>query len=363
MRYWLALNLVNGLGDVLTKSLFTRFDSAESVFKASKKELTGIEGIGEKIVDAIYGFSDWDRVESELEKYKKSGFSFLPLNDPRYPKPLIQTYNPPPFLYMKGEMIPEDQVSIAIVGSRLPDRYGRMVTESIAGELASLGVTVVSGMARGIDSIAQEEALKRGGRTIAVLGSGLDVVYPPENKKLYKDISEKGALLSEFLIGTPPIAQNFPRRNRIISGISLGVLVVQASEKSGSLISASFAIDQNKEVFAVPGNIDRKLSRGTNWLLKKGAKLVETVDDVLGEIEILKNLKSGESGERPEAVLPLLSDKEKAVYSVLGAEAIHVDNIIKLTGLESSNVLSLLLSLELNGFVTQCPGKNFCRKI
>jgi DNA processing protein len=218
-------------------------------------------------------------------------------------------------------------------------------------------------MARGIDSIAQEEALKHGGRTIAVLGSGVDVVYPPENVKLYKDIAASGAVLSEFLIGTPPLAQNFPRRNRIISGISLGVVVVQASDKSGSLISASFALDQNKEVFAVPGNVDRKLSRGTNWLIKKGAKLVETVDDILSEIEVLRSLKGENTRDLFENILSSLSDKEKAVYSVLGGEPLHVDEIIKLTGLETSNVLSLLLSLELNGYVAQQPGKLFRRRL
>jgi DNA processing protein len=362
-RYWIALSFVNGLGDVLIKNLFTAFGSAERVFKSSEAELVKRGGISEKLAKAVKSFDEWQSVDDEIAKIKKSGLAFLPLEDPLYPNQLVQIYNPPPYLYMKGDLLPRDRISVAIVGSRVPDRYGRVVTETLSGELAALGVTIVSGMARGIDSIAQEEALKRGGRTVAVLGSGADVVYPPENVKLYKDIAGSGAVLSEFLIGTPPLAQNFPRRNRIISGISLGVVVVQASDKSGSLISASFALDQNKEVFAVPGNVDRKLSRGTNWLIKKGARLVETVDDILSEIEALRGLKGAGSQDLFENVLSALSDKEKAVYSVLGGEPLHVDEIIKLTGLETSNVLSLLLSLELNGYVAQQPGKLFRRRL
>jgi len=362
-RYWIALSFVNGLGDVLIKNLYTAFGSAERVFKSSESELLEVGRISEKLARAVKSFDEWESVDAEIAKIKKSGLAFLPLGDPKYPDQLVQIYNPPPYLYMKGDLLPRDRVSVAIVGSRVPDRYGRVVTETLSGELASLGVTIVSGMARGIDSIAQEEALKRGGRTVAVLGSGVDVVYPPENVKLYKDIAGSGAVLSEFLLGTPPLAQNFPRRNRIISGISLGVVVVQASDKSGSLISASFALDQNKEVFAVPGNVDRKLSRGTNWLIKKGARLVETVDDILSEIEVLRSLKGASSPDLFENILSSLSDKEKAVYSVLGGEPLHVDEIIKLTGLETSNVLSLLLSLELNGYVAQQPGKLFRRRL
>lgn len=363
LKYWIALGFVEGVGDVLTKSLYARFRGAEEVFKASRGELGEVEGIRNKTVDAILGFDDWERVEKEVQKIEAAGYPFIPLSDERYPETLLHIYNPPPFLFVKGDMVPEDRISVAIVGTRLPDRYGRTVTEALAGELAALGVTIVSGMARGIDSIAQEEALRRGGRTIAVLGSGIDVVYPPENRKLYNEISENGAVISEFLLGTPPVAQNFPKRNRVISGLSLGVVVVQASDKSGSLISASFALDQNKEVFAVPGNVGRKLSRGTNWLIKKGARLVETVDDILSEVEALRTLKGAHSHETREASIPSLSSEEKTVYSVLGSEPVHVDRIIQLTGFESSSVLSLLLSLELNGFVVQHPGKLFRRRL
>ena len=353
--------MVNGIGGVLAKNLFVKFHNAEDIFKASKKELSQAEGIGDKHIESILSFNDWDEVGQELAKIEKRGIKLLPLNDPDFPASLLQTYNPPPFLYMNGEILPKDKLSIAIVGSRIPDRYGRLMAESLSGELASMGVTIVSGLARGIDSIAQAQALKRGGRTIGVLGCGLDIVYPPENVKLYKEVSQNGAILSEFSLGTPPIAQNFPRRNRIISGLSLGVVVVQASEKSGSLISASFALDQNKEVFAVPGNADKKLSRGANWLIKKGAKLVETVDDILSEVEALRGLQSTDMLELgwTEKNISSLSDNQREVFSVLTREPLHIDEIIRLTGIESSNLLSILLSLELNDFIAQLPGKHF----
>jgi len=243
--------MVSGIGGVFTKNLFNKFQNPEDIFKAPKKELLKVEGIGDKHIESIKNFNDWDKVDQELEKIEKRGIKLLPLNDPDFPDSLSQTYNPPPYLYIYGEILPQDKLSIAIVGSRVPDQYGRLMAESLSGELTSLGVTIVSGLARGIDSIAQSEALKRGGRTIGVLGCGLDIVYPPENVKLNKKVSQNGAILSEFPLGTPPLAQNFPRRNRIISGLSLGVVVVQASEKSGSLISASFALDQNREVFKI----------------------------------------------------------------------------------------------------------------
>jgi len=360
-KYWIALSMINGIGGVLTKNLFNRFQNPEDIFKAPGKELLKVEGIKGRNVESIKSFEDWETIEKELAKIEKRRIKLLALNNPAFPPALMQTYNPPPILYMRGEILPKDNLSIAIVGSRIPDRYGRSMAESLSGELASMGVTIVSGLARGIDSIAQSEALKRGGRTIGVLGCGLDTVYPPENRKLYKEVSQNGAVLSEFPLGTPPIAQNFPRRNRIISGLSLGVVVVQASEKSGSLISASFALDQNKEVFAVPGNADKKLSRGTNWLIKKGAKLVETVDDILSEVEALRGFQSADTLDLGliEKNTSSLSENQREVFSVLKREPIHIDEIIRLTGIESSNLLSVLLTLELNDFVIQLPGKYF----
>ncbi|MCH7517700.1 MAG: DNA-protecting protein DprA [Candidatus Dadabacteria bacterium] len=360
-KYWIALSMVSGIGGVLTKNLFNKFQNPEDIFKAPKKELLKVEGIGDKHIESIKNFDNWDKAGQELEKIEKRGIKLLPLNDPDFPDSLSHTYNPPPYLYMYGEILPQDKLSIAIVGSRMPDQYGRLMAESLSGELTSLGVTIVSGMARGIDSIAQSEALKRGGRTIGVLGCGLDIVYPPENVKLNKKVSQNGAILSEFPLGTPPLAQNFPRRNRIISGLSLGVVVVQASEKSGSLISASFALDQNREVFAVPGNVGEKLSRGTNWLIKRGAKLVETVDDIISEVEALRNLNREDSPDedRIEKIVSSLTQNQKEVFLVLKRDPLHIDEIIRLTGIEPSNLLSILLTLELNDYVAQLPGKHF----
>jgi len=352
--------MVNGVGVVLTRNLLSEFDKAEEIFKASKKKLIQIDGINEKTAESIKKFDDWELADQELLKIEKWGISLLTLNDPDYPKALFQTYNPPLLLYVKGEIIERDEISMAIVGSRLPDRYGRTVAQTLSGELASLGITIVSGLARGIDSFAHEAAIKAGGRTIGILGCGLDQIYPPENKKLYTEVSQNGAVISEFNLGTPPIAQNFPRRNRIISGLSLGVVVVQASEKSGSLISASFALDQNKEVFAVPGHIDHKLSRGTHWLIKRGAKLVETVDDIINEIDSLRSLQGKDLFEedRRGKILATLTKSQKEVFSVLSSDPVHIDEINKLTGIEPSSLLSTLLTLELNDVVVQLPGKH-----
>lgn len=354
--------MVEGVGYVSAKKLLAEFESPENLFKTSKSELGRIKKIfergSENIIEAISSFSDWILVEEEIQAILKHGFHVLTLGDTAYPESLFNIYNPPLILYVKGEILPQDSLSVAIVGTRIPDRYGRTVTQRLSGELAARGITIVSGMARGIDSIAQEEALKRGGRTIAVLGSGLDVIYPPENDKLYDQISQNGAVISEFPLGTGPLGQNFPQRNRVISGLSLGVIVVQASQKSGSLITASFALDQNKEVFAVPGEAGKKLSFGPNWLIKKGAKLVENAEDVIIELGIALGESTEVTFDR-QSVLDSLTKNEKTVYSVFKTEALHVDEIIKLTNMEPSNVLSVLLSLELNGFVVQLQGKHF----
>lgn len=362
LKYWIALNMVEGVGDVTAKKLVAEFGSPEALFKAKKRELTRIksalETSSDRLIEAISSFSGWMLVDEEINNAKKLGIRIVPMDNPEYPESLRQIYNPPPVFYIKGHLLPEDSLSVAIVGSRIPDRYGRTVTEKIAGGLAGRGVTVVSGMARGIDSIAQEEAVKKGGRTIAVLGSGLDVVYPPENDRLYEQISERGAVISEFPLGTGPLGQNFPQRNRVISGLSLGVIVIQASKKSGSLITASFALDQGRDVFAVPGEAGRKLSFGPNWLIKKGATLVESAEDVLSELGIALSDELPEAVDRT-ALIESLSEKEKAVYSVFKKEPIHIDEIIKLSGIEPSGVLSVLLSLELSGYIKQMQGKYF----
>jgi DNA processing protein len=357
-KYWIALKMVHGVGEVLFRNLLAKFHSPKSVFDAGLNEVEKVEGIGEKVGQAIKGFSNWNKAEEEINRIERLGFKLSLLTDPTYPRNLFNTYNPPPFLYMKGQILPCDDIAVAIVGTRTPDRYGRLVTQRLAEELSHRGITVISGMARGIDSIAHLGGLRGGGRSIAVLGSGLDVIYPPENKKLYEEISNRGAVISEFPLGTIPDSVNFPKRNRIISGLSLGVVVVQASDKSGSLITASFALEQNREVFAVPGNIETKLSRGTNKLIKQGAKLVESVEDILSEIEVLKGFNEAKSVDN-SVFLSEFSEDEKAIYSTLKDESLHIDEITKLTGINSAKALSLLLSLELGGLVIQLPGKVF----
>lgn len=357
-EYWIALSGINGLGGVTYKNLISRYSDPQKVFSADYKDLLKIEGIHPNIVKLIKEFDDWEPVKEEVEKLKKLKLDLLVLTDPAYPKNLYNIYNPPPYLYIAGKITKDDKRAISIVGSRIPDVYGKKVTEQIAAELARNGITVVSGLARGIDSIAHRACLKAGGRTLAVLGSGIDFVYPPENKSLYKEISQNGAVLSEFKIGTKPEASNFPRRNRIISGLSLGTLVVQATEKSGSLITAEFALEQNREVFAIPGNIGSKLSKGANKLIKKGAKLVNDVDDILEEIGGFigaKNKKKVLNTVQIEGLEPA----ERLIYEILSNEQLHIDQIIKMSNLDSSTVLANLLSLELNGIVSQLPGKYF----
>ncbi len=328
------------------RNLPAKFHSPKSVFEAGLNEIEKVDGFGEKVGQAIKGFSDWNKAEQEISRIERLGFKLSLLTDSTYPRNLFNTYDPPPFLYIKGEILPCDDIAVAIVGTRAPDRYGRLVTQRLAEGLSQRGITIISGMARGIDSIAHLGGL-RGGRTIAVLGSGLDVIYPLENKKLYEEISNHGAVVSEFPLGTISDSVNFPKRDRIISGLSLGVVVVQASDKSGSLITASFALEQNREVFALPGNIETKLSWGTNKLIKQEAKLVESVEDILSEIEALRGFKEAKS------------EDEKAIYSTLKDESLHIDEITKLTGINSARALSLLLSLELGGLVIQPPGKVF----
>ena len=358
-KYWIALSYVNGIGEVGFRHLINKFQNPFNVFRARSKELESVDGIGEKTAQNIINFREWDRVEKEIQNIKKHGYRLIVLTDPDYPKNLTHIFNPPPFIYIKGNIIQDDRLAIAVVGSRVTNRYGRAVAERFTEELVSRGITIVSGMARGIDSVAHHVALRTGGRTIAVLGSGLDVVYPPENIKLYEEISENGAVISELPLGSDPDAVNFPKRNRIISGLSLGVVVVQASQRSGSLITASYALEQNREVFAVPGNIGSALSGGTNRLIKQGAKLVDSVDDILTEIEAFRTLGLSQHSNNINKLQNELSDEERTIYSIMKSEPVHIDEIISISGTPPSKVLSILLSLELNGLVTQLPGMMF----
>jgi DNA processing protein len=374
LKYWVALKWVEGVGNVGYKALLTAFGTPQKVFASPLSMIKAVPGIGEQTAHQIKHFSDWEKVEKELDCAKRTGVSIVTSQDSLYPPHLACIYDPPAYLYVKGCM-KEDDVNVAFVGSRAASTHGLFTTERLCRELALQGVTIVSGMARGIDSAAHRGALTGRGRTIAVLGCGLDIVYPPENEKLLSQIVANGAVISEFPFGTRPNAPNFPARNRIISGISLGVVVVEAGEKSGSLITARIALEQGREVFAVPGSIDVSGSRGTNKLIKQGAKLIENIDDILEEIlpqarRIPVSVKAEPSGDnavnrrekREPAPDKALTENEKAIWQSLSQKPVHIDEIIASTGRMAPEVLSGLLNLELKGVIEQKPGKMYVRK-
>ncbi len=360
--YWLALSLTPGVGSIFIKRLLDRFQTPEAVFRAPMKELLQIEGLGEKVAREIQRGPLEKMVEKELVLLKEAGGKMITLRDEDYPMRLKDIYDPPALLYVRGELRREDELAIAIVGSRKTSPYGRWITEKIGQDLARHGVTVVSGMARGIDSVAHMGALQGGGRTVAVLGCGVDVIYPSENRNLFHQIIEHGAVLSEFPMGSPPEGGHFPKRNRIISGLSIGVVIVQASAESGSLITAGYALEQGREVFAVPGNVGAEGSRGTNQLIKEGAKLVESTEDILEEI-LPQWKREKEMLPKTETPVPDLSEEEKVLYRLLGESPLHIDAIIRESQLDPGRVSSLLLNLELKGLISQWPGKCFSKKM
>lgn len=354
-KYWIALTEVSDIGPVTARKLLALYKRPEAIFKASYKELCGIPGIGVKRAKGIKEYSGWEKIESDIKKLDSKGIRIVTLNDKDYPETLKNMEDAPLVLYIKGTIQKEDKYAVAIVGSRRPTPYGRFVAEKFSSELSSMGFTIVSGMARGIDGLAHTTAIKSGGRSIAVLGSGIDVPYPPENKVLMEKVAASGYVMSEFPLGTPPDRENFPKRNRLISGLSLGVLVVEATADSGSLITAGYAVEQGKEVFAIPGNINSPNSAGTNELIKKGAKLVQNVEDVIEELApVLKGFMRAKERAKVE-----LSDEEKRLCDIMTPEPKHVDAISRESHLPSSKVLGILLSLELKGVVKQTEGKKF----
>jgi DNA processing protein len=359
----LILNTVAGIGSIKLKKLLDEFGSAGAIFSAAKSELKKINGISEKIAQGILKASS-ENIEEELSLAQKYGVEVLTINDKDYPARLKQIPDPPIVLYVKGKILPQDDVSIAIVGSRGASFYGLSTAEKFAQELSELGITIVSGLARGIDSSAHRGALKSKARTIAVLGSGLAEIYPPENKKLFDQIVESGAAISEFPMKAKPLAHNFPRRNRIISGLSLGVIVVEAAKNSGALITADFALEQGREVFAVPGKVDSTTSFGTNRLIKQGAKLVGSVEDIIEELkpqlEIhLKEIKKNEIIEDK----PLdLSKDESRLYDIISFQPKHIDEIVAESGFSINSVLGALMQMEIRHLVRQLPGKLFVRQ-
>lgn len=349
----ITLNLVGTIGAAKLAALLERFGSARDSLRASETALRGVGGIGPVTAQRIAALRDGKVLSEELRKASRLGVTIITCLDSEYPERLRTIDYPPPVLYVKGAILPSDGLSLAIVGSRHGTTYGRRVARHLAGEAAGAGFTIVSGMARGVDSEAHRAALQRGGRTLAVLGCGVDVVYPPENAKLADEIAGNGALVSERSLGTRPFGQNFPARNRIISGLTLGVVVVEAAEGSGALITAKFAADQGREVFAVPGDIGNPLSRGTHRLIKDGARLVEGVDDILDELGIDPSHLGRSGGAAGGTCLPA---REKRVLEALGFSPTSADDIVNETGLAPRDVAAALGSLELRGFVERSFG-------
>lgn len=353
-KYWLGLSQVPGVGPVRFRRLLERFGDARRAWQALPSELRD-SGLEPATVDALVESRQRGALDEALEKVSRVGAEVVTGEDQAYPPRLREIPDPPPVLYVKGELTEEDAWAVAVVGTRTPRPYGRAVAQDLAAGLAASGLTVVSGLARGIDSLAHEAALETGGRTIAVLGSGIDRIYPPEHRSLARRIEGSGAVVTEFPPGTAPEASHFPRRNRIISGISLGTVVVEAGDRSGALITADYALEQGREVFAVPGSVRSPKSRGTNRLIQEGgAKLTVGVSDILEEL----NLELVEVDGGPTR-LPPRNAAEVAIFGEISEEPLHVDEIGRATGMSIAEVTSALTLMELKGMVRQVGGMHY----
>lgn len=373
---WLALRLVPGLGARTAGKLLARFRTPRAVLRASRSELEA-QGIAGSVAQSIASGCSFDDAAVQQEKLLQAGAHLVTLSDPRYPERLKEIFDPPIVLFARGSVELLNSLNLGIVGTRRPTPYGLAVTERLSGDLARAGLTIVSGMARGVDTAAHRGALAAGGNTIAVLGCGVDVVYPSENRRLAADIAAKGLIISEFPMGAPAYPQNFPIRNRIISGLSLGVLITEGAQYSGSSITARLALDQGREVFAVPGSIISKMSWGPNLLIKQGAKLVQDWNDVVVELppderRMLAERSQGRLfGEGAEtAGAPAASNNQESaspiarkVLILLKVEApTHIDELLELVeDVSSSEVIAALFELEMVGAVKQLPGKNFVK--
>jgi DNA processing protein len=361
----ICLTMVPGVGPHTSRALLQRYGDAARVLDASISSLREVTGVGPKLAEKISRARREFEPEAELELCRRHGVRPVPLDDPGYPAPLRTIHDPPHLLYMRGTYQPTDELAIALVGSRRCTPYGIRIAERLAGSLARVGLTVVSGLARGIDAAAHRGALKAGGRTLAVLANGLSEVYPPEHADLARDIAEAGAVVSEMAMGQGPLAGLFPQRNRLISGLSLGVVVVEAAPRSGSLSTAQHAIDQNREVFAIPGPVDSLASRGCHALIRDGARLVETVDDILDELgPLIHEVRPSTSPDAPSIRHPAeltLTDLERSLLHSLDDHPKAVDELILLTSLPASQVMATLSILEMRRLIRRMPGNQFIR--
>ncbi|OGX27764.1 MAG: DNA protecting protein DprA [Omnitrophica WOR_2 bacterium RIFCSPHIGHO2_02_FULL_48_11] len=361
----LILNAIPGLGPNRLKKLLQQFGSAGKIFTSGVRELTAEGVISAGVAENILSFAKEDYLRQEYVLLKKHNVKIVTHSEGDYPKNLKEIPGAPLVLYVKGVLKPEQILAVGMVGSRQASVYGSSTAEKFATELSELGITIVSGLAKGIDTAAHRGALRAKGATLAVLGCGLAQIYPKENIRLAEEIIVRGALISEFGMTMPPLAQNFPQRNRIISGLSLGIIVVEASAKSGALITSNFALEQGREVFAVPGKIDNPNAIGVNNLIKQGAKLVSGVQDVLEELApqlklFLSENKNSVPQEHAAPAVPL-TEQEKTIYDHLTGIPAHVDQIAEQCGHSMRQIMSILLQLELKGLVKQLPGKLFIR--
>ncbi|WP_235905353.1 DNA-processing protein DprA [Tautonia marina] len=361
----LCLAMIPGIGPLTSRALLDSFGSAGKVLSASLADLKRVPGVGPKLAEKIVSARRDLDPEVELQRCRQQGVRPIPFDDPEYPEPLKSISDPPALLYVRGTLLPTDSLAIALVGARKATPYGMRIAERLAGSLARVGLTVVSGLARGIDAAAHRGALRAGGRTIGVLGNGLGSIYPPEHAELAAEVAASGAVVSEQPMEQKPLAGLFPQRNRLIAGLCLGVVVVEAAPRSGSLSSAHHAMEQNREVFAVPGPIDSITSRGCHALIRDGARLVETVDDILEELGPLARAVSVSSEpEAPEVRHPAelsLTDHERAVLGHLDDLPRGIDELIVRTGLAPSQVMATMAILEMRRLIRRNAGNQFTR--
>ena len=364
---WLALALTPGLASRLSARLLHRFGSPDGVFRASLADLESCH-LPSQVAQAVVKKEAFKRAEKELEGVRKvAGCSLLNWTELEYPRTLLETYDPPVLLYVRGDPQVLNLPSLGIVGTRRPTLYGTQMAQRLGRDLAARGLVIVSGMARGIDAIGHQGAMEANGRAIGVLGTGIDVCYPKENKKLYEKVLERGVIISEFPLRAHPAPENFPVRNRIVAGIPLGVVIVEGAQYSGSLITARLAMEFGREVFGVPGNVTQAVSFAPNQIIKQGGKLVTNAEDVIEELPTpvraaLVQAEQPEAEQRNLLAAASLNGSEKKLYELLNAEEpVHIDDIVERSGLHSSNVLATLFDLEMKGIIRQLPGKQFSK--
>ena len=352
--YWLAFSNVRGIGAVRFRKLLNFFGELSVAWQAERSELI-IAGLTEKAVDQVLETRKTLKPENLDVDLKRKGIKYLTWNSPDYPRYLLEIAQPPPVLYYIGDILPEDDLAVAIVGTRNVTKYGKQITNDTASYLAGSGITVVSGLARGVDGIAHQAAIEAGGRTFAVLGSGVDVIYPPEHRKLAREIVQHGAVISDYPPGTKPDGINFPPRNRIISGLSRGTVVVEAGERSGALITAKFALEQGRDIFAVPGSVLSQMSKGTNQLIAEGAT------PMTNPVVITDTLELARTGKERKTEQIEISAIEKNILRVLGDESLHIDEICARTSLTIEKLTAELTMMELKGIVQRENGMEYSR--